>query len=314
MKIEVSFPELDTVLRKMGIEKLVRDEHTPIWETTDTRLREEGIVSSTLDDVEVAPDGTLSYEGRKIIVYIRDQYIYYVGQYKFHIANCGTIKSMKNAGRYENRYVRSTREDGKFWVNDKSTGKTKLVDLLVCINCLRVLNYKGYNHKGYSDQETIIREFSPKDFFEIYDKKPVPKPLPEPTNTDLDAFTNEYSHNWETISRTYRESVGWKCKEEKCRIFLGNEKARKFLHVHHIDGNKSDNHSDNLRALCLHCHDNQFGHSFPENQLNEFAQFKMSHCWECGDLLKTSGTRGYPDPSDIRRALCVNCLNQGGLG
>ncbi|MCE2453317.1 MAG: hypothetical protein J4F48_10905, partial [Nitrospinae bacterium] len=140
MKIENSFFELDAVLHKMGVKKLVRDEHTPIWETIDTRLRGEGIDSSTLDDIVVAPDGTLSYEDRKIIVYIRDQYAYYVGQYKFHIANCGTIKSMKNAGRYQHRYVRTTREDGKFWVNDKTAKEDRLVELRVFINCLKVLN------------------------------------------------------------------------------------------------------------------------------------------------------------------------------
>ncbi len=75
MKIEVSFPELDAVLNKMGIKRLVRDEHTPIWETIDVILKQRGKESDTLKDVGVDPDGTLVWEGRKILVYIRDQNI-----------------------------------------------------------------------------------------------------------------------------------------------------------------------------------------------------------------------------------------------
>lgn len=178
MKIEVPFPELKTVLHKMGIEELVRDEHTSLWETIDTRLRGEGIESTTLDDVEVAPDGTLSYEGRKIIVYIRDQEIRDSNisdpenLRRFHIVNCNTLEQMQSMGQY-NRYVRSTREDGIFIVNIMRYGEIidqgKLVELLVCQHCLGKLKHDGFSPTLSSEvKKKMAREFSLKEFFDRY--------------------------------------------------------------------------------------------------------------------------------------------------
>ena len=178
MKIEVPFLELNAVLHKMGIEKHVRVEHIPIWETIDTQLRGEGIESSTLDDVEVAPDGTLSYEGRNIIVYIRDQEIRDSdisdpeNLRRFHIVNCNTLEQMRNMGRY-NRYVCSTREDGKFIVNIMRYGEIieqgKLIELLVCQHCLGELKHDGFSPTLSSEvKKKMAREFSLREFFDRY--------------------------------------------------------------------------------------------------------------------------------------------------
>ena len=58
------------------------------------------------DEIEYAPDGTLEYEGRKVVVYIRDQYV--LDSYKlvdpdelvdpeqlckFHVADCPTLRT-----------------------------------------------------------------------------------------------------------------------------------------------------------------------------------------------------------------------------
>jgi hypothetical protein len=36
---------------------------------------------------------------------------------------------------------------------------------------------------------------------------------------------------------------------------------RKFLHAHHIDADKSDNHSSNIKLLCIRCHALEFQHA-----------------------------------------------------
>ena len=66
-------------------------------------------------DIEYASDGTLEYNGQKLIVYIRDQEEYFQ-PYRFHVADCSTLENMREEGKYD-KYVIPTRTDGKFHVN-----------------------------------------------------------------------------------------------------------------------------------------------------------------------------------------------------
>ena len=201
-------------------------------------------------DIEYAPDGTLEYNGQKLIVYIRDQEEYFQ-PYRFHVADCSTLKSMREEGKYD-KYVIPTRTDGKFYVNtfryNKCIGKG-VMSLYVCTNCLNRLNYKG-NRESFD-----LNEFFEMDGSQITNK---------PTGTDLTAPVNIYSSDWTQISDRYKEKVEWRCEE--CGIDLGER--RKFLQVHHINGLKNDNREENLRALCIRCHaempQHQHMKSFPE--------------------------------------------------
>ena len=220
------------------------------------------------DEIEYAPDGTLEYEGRKVVVYIRDQYV--LDSYKlvdpdelvdpeqlckFHVADCPTLKTMKSQNKFD-RYVVATRTDGKFIVNfltgGRIHGKGERVErrLYVCKNCLNKLNYKNYRSRRMPKKDEIkaeIREsFDLREFFERYDSQ-ITK---EPRHTETSAPVNEYSSDWPQISHCYKEKVGWKC--EKCGTDLGE--GKEFLHAHHINAQKNDNREQNLRALCIHCH------------------------------------------------------------
>lgn len=260
MKIEVSFVELEKVLRKMGIEN----------ETGDL-LERRGIEITSLNEIDVDPQNgcTLLYKGHTIVVYIRDQRPEYFGNYKFHVSNCKTLQNMKREGRYS-RYVLSTRTDGKFRVYDKTTKHDRFVELLVCENCLKFLNWKRC--RGYADIKKFVREFSLEEFFKKYDESPVPELPPQPRHTDIGGPTNDYSPHQAGYSYDCRERAGWKC--ENCGIFLGRDDSRKFLHTHHIDRDQSNNHLSNLRALCVDCHNKQAGHSLPANMLREFHDWK----------------------------------------
>lgn len=267
MKIEVSFAALDDVLRNMGINSLVEDEHESEWEKINIILEGTGIDLVDPEQINVERNGTLSYEGRRILVYIRDQY---GGEYKFHVANCRTIEGMKESGKFKTRYVASTRTDGKFVVNIVNFGeiieKEKLIEMSVCRNCLNRLKYKGFKHQSQRG-EKVFREFSLEEFFEIYGKTTVS----DPGHTDRTAPVDTYSGHQSTFSRICRERAGWLCEE--CGISLAGE-ARKFLHAHHVNGNKSNNSWGNLRALCVECHDKQPGHSLPESDRKAFRKYK----------------------------------------
>ena len=203
--------------------------------------------------IDFGDDSTIAINGERVLIYIRD-----VGSFgsrpKFHIAYCSTLKGMV-AGNRGDRYVVSKRTDGIFQIN-VNTGyagvQTEHVPLNVCKNCLAKLRYKGYRQYG-RDWNKIYHNFKLDEFFEMYRETPTTwRPL---LNNET-APPNTYTEDWPEISLQYRESVGWIC--EQCLISFRVQRQR--LHVHHIDGNKANNDSSNLKALCHWCHREQPGH------------------------------------------------------
>ena len=233
------------------------------WKPIDQLLNTEGIQVEP-EKIKISDDGTLEYEGRKVVVYIRDQFRLRNSDssndpqqlYKFHIVDCLTLQQMKRQGRHK-RYVVATRTDGKFYVNFLEGGKLieKGVEckLYVCKHCLNRLNYKKYRSYGNPGRNRIREFFKLKEFFERYGSQITRKP----GHDDTTAPVNQYPSDWDQkISPRYKEKIGWKCEE--CGIDLGEN--TKFLHVHHINGLKYESRDDNLRALCIGCHAEQFQH------------------------------------------------------
>lgn len=226
------------------------------------------------DRIEIAKDATLEYEGRKVVVYIRDQFCPSDSSReelsKFHVADCRTLQAMRLSNRYE-RYVVTTRRDGLFLVNFPDSNwiynKNESVEreLYVCKNCLSRLNYNNYRRyerRGYHDQRRneIRNSFSLETFFNRYGSQITI----EPTHTDLSAPRNEYAENWNDVSQRYKAKTGWKC--EKCRDFLDSPSLRKYLHVHHKNGLKNDNREVNLLSLCLRCHAEMPQHQYMKSR------------------------------------------------
>jgi len=201
-------------------------------------------ISSGLVNVE--DDKTLSVQGRRVLVYIRDQYYQYF-PCKFHVANCSKITEFMNSGRFE-KFVASLRVDGYFKVNivhsNNYVQEGNLEQLRVCKLCLQSLNYKGYNH-NYGLRENIYNNFTLDMFFKEYGTT-----VNMPRHTDATSPTNTYRDNWPQISLAYRSKMDYTC--ESC----GNDFSafRSLLHVHHIDSRKDNNNHNNLKALCVKCH------------------------------------------------------------
>ena len=65
-----------------------------------------------------------------------------------------------------------------------------------------------------------------------------------------DAKGGSYTIDFPEISRALREKNNWKCS--KCEVNMLEKKSG--LHVHHINGVKSDNNHKNLMVLCALCH------------------------------------------------------------
>jgi len=193
-------------------------------------------------------DATLIYKNKRVLIHIRDS-VKHVP--RFHIANCSTLLEMKSNGRFA-RYVASEREEGSFFVrmNGGSLNKMKLP---VCQNCLEKLAWKGFSKDVMSSRakQEAVDTFSIQEFFRKYPHSLHPE-IPEQKAETAPA--NEYPLNWDEISSSLREQLGFIC--QSCNLVVG-ESNKRFLHVHHINGVKKDCRPENLKCLCVACHAEQ---------------------------------------------------------
>lgn len=261
-------------LRSQMNAHLVDWSESGIWNSIDI---DEILVTTGHDiapeELAVARDGTLEYEGRKVVVYIRDQLVQYK-PYKFHVADCKTLTQMRLNNRYD-RYVVSNRTDGTFTINSIEQGRIveKGVDeiLSICWNCLIRLNYKGFESCNQQAKNWILKSFTLDEFFEKYTSQI----RIEPTHTNVTAPPNEYTVHWDNISRRFKERANWTC--EKCHVSLLDK--REYLHVHHRDGHKNNNSSENLQVLCMACHAEfpQHDHLKQQPEYFEFIDWWHKH-------------------------------------
>ena len=257
MKIRTDFGLLWHSVKEMGAKErdFIFDMENPQDLEIDDQL-ERGI-EINLEDLETT-GGLLSYKGRQILLYIPDQ-----GRRvsdvidnpedgrKFHVADCRTLNDMRGKGRFE-RYVITNDLSGVFKVSGQDPYRGFVegeAALKVCKNCLSHLNYQGYQSSP-ATRVPIYKRFTLDAFFKTYSTKF--RYLPKRGTNRKGA----YSEDWAEISRSFRASKNWTCEE--CRVNLGS--AKNLLHSHHEDGNKHNNVTSNLRALCIDCHRKQAMH------------------------------------------------------
>jgi hypothetical protein len=226
------------------------------------RLTSEGI-EVYFDELTILADGTLALKDRRVLVYIRDVHDYGRQNWepRCHLFNCATLVSMAQKGRFEDKYVAFDKEDPKFpiYVIRKSGDKQKEYRYLrVCQNCLDGLAFNGFSLQKMTKKERsrFVTEFTPNQFFNVY-----PRLLHavKPKHDSDTAPLNDYPLNFEQISQRLRQENGWQC--QKCGRNLSAQHLRKYLHVHHVNGNRSDNKRQNLRILCVACHADEPHHS-----------------------------------------------------
>lgn len=225
------------------------------FEPIDRELRD----GKEIDLSAVQPhNGLLSYEGRQVLLFISDHGKNVLAAKddpeagrRFHVAECSTLEDMRQRGRFE-RYIATNNTSGVFRiVGTDMSGHEELsfdVPLMVCINCLKRINYKNYRHASRARLE-IWRPFSIADFFNNYSTSF--KKLPATLGRGNSSST--YSADWPEISAQVRREANYCC--EQCRVNLSAHPST--LHVHHVNGVKNDNRRENLRPLCADCHRKQ---------------------------------------------------------
>ena len=260
MKLTVQFPELDALRR--GIGARLSD-----WVIGSIKLDPRQTLLSILIKgieiqlIDIGPVKFLTFQGEKVILYIKDTQTTQPTlqtepekSRRFHVADCRTLESIREEGRFE-RYVVTNRADGRFlvdWFDPESgdRGETEAA-LMVCMNCLEALNYRGYNGNLQGKSE-IWKSFSISEFLMEYSTFF----RSQPGRKDASAELNNYVHDWHRISEQRRRSAQWKC--EKCQVDLSEISGS--LHCHHKNGVVTDNNSSNLAVLCALCHAEQHAH------------------------------------------------------
>jgi hypothetical protein len=228
------------------------------------RLTGEGL-DVYFNELTILPDGTLAYKDSRVLLYIRDVHIYghQESEPRYHLFNCTTLLEMSQKKRFD-RYVISTKINGIFKLNIIKKSKVKTSEdrrLSVCQNCLDGLGFKGFNLQRMNKKTRgkFVAEFVPDHFFEQYPRSLHVKKTKYDSET---APRNEYPSDFPKLSERLRRENGWQC--QKCKQNL-LPYLRQYLHVHHINGDRSDNTPQNLKILCIACHAKEPNHSHMRN-------------------------------------------------
>ncbi|WP_375263677.1 hypothetical protein [Palleronia sp.] len=280
MKIDLKFFQLDGLRQKMGASLSEWTLNGGGLSPRKKLLEElERGVEIDLDEVSGDMGGLLTYKGEQVLLYIKDTRSSRwtlenepERSRRFHVADCSTLQSMRAEGRFE-RYVATNRSDDLFLVDwwDQDSGKRGETEaaLKVCKNCLRELNWRGYDRTpdrlmlpggGLQARNEIWESFHLSEFLGEYSTF-----FREmPSRTEATAKLDVYVKDWPSISEKRRRAMDWTC--QKCRVRLASVPG--VLHTHHRNGVKTDNNLKNLEVLCACCHAEQPYHQhmkIPEN-------------------------------------------------
>lgn len=242
------------------------------------------IDKATKKNINIAqPAGHMTYKGRPILVYLRDQFL---NEYKyenqiynpFHICFCSSLKEAQAQNRFENRYVMTYDTSGIFRVNisvrdrnytgkvyTSSKEKDAFKKLSICQTCLHELGWNNFNKYigtgikwwvggNPSARARIAREFNIKEFLQSCRKKPienygVDNLLDHPVYGTASNATLKQYHLTPEMKEDLKSIV-----ENRCQICQNVYPSRK-LQIHHKNHNEGDNRRENLLVICDACHD-----------------------------------------------------------
>lgn len=237
------------------------------------RLTSQDGLDISSDQLRILDDGTLAYKDSRVLLYIRDVSVMGKREWepKYHVANCSVLRQMRERKRF-NRYVVATKLDGVFNLNiiRGQISTPKIVPLSVCQCCLDFLSFDGFRLEWARDRRgRAVQAFKLDKFFKKY-----PKSLHHqtPKYTSDNAPLNNYVPGFSDISASIRQAQGYKC--EKCGFDCTAKNYRRFLHTHHVDGDKSNNSRLNLKVLCLECHAKEHSHMSRLPELKEFLEIR----------------------------------------
>ncbi|ENP0850312.1 HNH endonuclease [Vibrio parahaemolyticus] len=269
MKLNVDLSSLWTKVNEMGAE-ITDFDIGVVWKDSDIEFDDELESGVDIDILDLSSEaGILSVKGRQVILFIPDHtfriekaLINGADGNKFHIADCQKLDEMRRKNRFKERYKITNNLSGNFPIYGDSNYKGRLegeTQLNVCKWCLSQLNYQGAANVSSKERDAIVERFSIEEFFKSYSSlfRKLPKQY-------VELAKKGYSEDWRAVSSKVRKKADYVC--QYCSVDL--KSAKRLLHVHHRNGDKSDNSTDNLIALCADCHRKEpfHGHMFVKHE------------------------------------------------
>lgn len=261
-----SFSGLKRTLSELGFQVQEARPWTPISPVTVTA---KDIANGNLeirDDDSSVGMYFIDSKGVKHVgfLYLQDYKLDEYGPPKYHLCNCSTIQQFKENGYFHNYRWANTES---VTVINRSTGvEVPFERLELCKNCISMIRELA-GHVTFQTSEEFVDFVKNKvygndsndedgmipDTGEAAIAEAMKKELGL-SNTDFGAEYDifGYVHGWEQISRSYREKHNYTC--ERCGLKIDDPLDRRFIHVHHKDGNKANNSESNLECLCIDCH------------------------------------------------------------
>lgn len=178
-------------------------------------------------------------DGREhqVFLYKKDYHLQRYGKPRYHICKCDTIEEFINSGGFRQHYVRANSEPVPVIDLDDYIDREKVIDgLSLCSYCRKIISSYG--------------NISSTTFVEML--KAANNDNHEGEELELDLFG--YVKEWDAISKAIREKHQYTC--EKCGLKIEDDYDKQYMHVHHKNGDKLNNHESNLQCLCLYCHAN----------------------------------------------------------
>ena len=174
---------------------------------------------------------------QQIFLYKRNYRLSRFGKPRFHIRKCSVIQSFMASGTFKKEYRRANSEPVMVCDMDDDYKDKEVSNLPLCKYCLKL-----------AMQDGIFKGMNSADFVEIL--KQASDASDDNEENKVDIFG--YVKNWEEVSRAYREKMNYTC--ERCGVHIEDPFDYHYIHVHHKNGNKADNHERNLECLCIRCH------------------------------------------------------------
>ena len=227
--------------------------------------------------------GLLIKDNQPVFVYIRDHtvggpYLDARSRKKIHFTVCPTLRKMRREGRFD-RYRVTNRSDDQYPIDVRvgwNNSKEITASLYPCQYCLGTVEYKCFSRKTMDEtaRHAIVRGFNAKEafnllyqHFDIFRKQMSGvKPSTLPTG---------YPENWRRIAQRIKKDRGYVC--ERCHVNLTGQGY--LLDVHHLDGEKQNITSRNLKILCKLCHAEEHAHynvSFIDREKILFARRRQN--------------------------------------
>lgn len=178
-------------------------------------------------------------EERQVFLYKRNYHLEQFGKPRYHICKCATINQFISSGSFQREYRATNAEKVPVANMDANYEEVTVENLPLCKYCQQMMNM---------NQTMASNSFV--ELLKNVDGSHNKNSGTKGGKVDIDIFG--YTRDWEELSQRIREERNFTC--EHCGIHIEEMSDRYYIHVHHVNGNKADNRSANLKCLCIRCH------------------------------------------------------------